>query len=77
MLFVPTSVPRFVATDKPKRVSIALRFESSWSESQTVYRVGILQVLKSDKEMRVIAQVDTLAGVRRAVERCFKCSPTH
>jgi DNA-binding NarL/FixJ family response regulator len=45
------------------------------ADSQTVYRVGILQIFKSELDMRVVAQADTLAGVHRAAERFFGQSP--
>jgi DNA-binding NarL/FixJ family response regulator len=41
------------------------------ADSQAVYRVGILQILTSSSDMRVIAQVNTLAGVRSAIDRYF------
>jgi DNA-binding NarL/FixJ family response regulator len=46
------------------------------ADSQVVYRVGILQLLTSGTDMRVVAQTNTLEGIRRAVERFFIPSPT-
>jgi DNA-binding NarL/FixJ family response regulator len=46
------------------------------ADSQVVYRVGILKLLASEIDMRVVAQTNTLEGVRRAVERYFIPSPT-
>jgi DNA-binding NarL/FixJ family response regulator len=46
------------------------------ADSQAVYRVGILQVLTSEIDMRVVAQANTLAGAHRAVERFFIQPPT-
>lgn len=46
------------------------------ADSHTVYRVGILQIFKSEIDLRVVAQADTLAGVHRAVERFFSQSRT-
>jgi two-component system, NarL family, nitrate/nitrite response regulator NarL len=46
------------------------------ADSQAVYRVGTLQVLTSEIDMRVVAQVDTLAGAHRAIERLVIQSPT-
>jgi two-component system, NarL family, nitrate/nitrite response regulator NarL len=46
------------------------------ADSQVVYRVGMLQLLTSEIDMRVVAQTNTLEGVRRAVERFFIQSPT-
>ena len=46
------------------------------ADSQAVYRVGTLQVLASEIDMRVVAQANTLEGVHRAVERFLIQSPT-
>jgi DNA-binding NarL/FixJ family response regulator len=46
------------------------------ADSQVVYRVGTVQLLTSETDMRVVAQTNTLEGVRRAVERFFMQSPT-
>jgi two-component system, NarL family, nitrate/nitrite response regulator NarL len=75
MLFVFTSVPRFVVMDEPEGVDGAV-IRIILADSQAVYRVGILQVLASEIDMRVVAQADTLAGVHRAVERYLIQSPT-
>jgi two-component system, NarL family, nitrate/nitrite response regulator NarL len=75
MLFVFTSVPRFVVMDEPDGVDRAV-IRIILADSQAVYRAGILQVLASEIDMRVVAQADTLAGVHRAVERYLTQSPT-
>jgi DNA-binding NarL/FixJ family response regulator len=41
------------------------------AHSQAVYRVGILQVLTSEMDMRVVARPNTLEKVQWAVERFF------
>jgi DNA-binding NarL/FixJ family response regulator len=46
------------------------------ADSQAVYRVGILQVLTSESDIRVVARANTLEGVQRAVERVFSQSQT-
>jgi DNA-binding NarL/FixJ family response regulator len=46
------------------------------ADSQAVYRVGLIEVLSSEMDMRVVAQADTLEGVHRAVEHYFSKSPT-
>jgi two-component system nitrate/nitrite response regulator NarL len=68
MLFVFTSVPWLVVMDGPNGDDHAA-IRIILADSQTVYRVGILQVLAAEIDMRVVAQTDTLAGVHRAVER--------
>jgi two-component system, NarL family, nitrate/nitrite response regulator NarL len=45
------------------------------ADSQAVYRVGLIEVLSSEIDMRVVAQANTLEGVHRAVEHCFSKSP--
>jgi hypothetical protein len=45
------------------------------ADSQAVYRVGLIEVLPSEIDMRVVAQANTLQGVHRAVEHCFSKSP--
>jgi hypothetical protein len=45
------------------------------ADSQVVYRVGILQLLTSEIDMRMVAQTNTLDGVRRAIEHYFIPSP--
>jgi DNA-binding NarL/FixJ family response regulator len=46
------------------------------AHSQAVYRVGILQVLSSEIDMRVVARPNTLEKVQWAVERFFDQSQT-
>jgi DNA-binding NarL/FixJ family response regulator len=46
------------------------------ADSQAVYRVGLIEVLSSEIDMRVVAQANTLEGVHRAVERFFSQAPT-
>jgi DNA-binding NarL/FixJ family response regulator len=46
------------------------------ADSQAVYRVGLIKVLSSEIDMRVVAQATTLEGAHRAVERFFSQSPT-
>ena len=46
------------------------------ADSQAVYRTGIWQILKAAPDIQVIAQVNSLAGLDGAVERCFKNLPT-
>jgi DNA-binding NarL/FixJ family response regulator len=75
MLFVLTIFPRFVVMDGPDGLDSAV-IRIILADSQSVYRVGILQVLTSENDMRVVAQTDTLAGVHRAVDRFFISSPT-
>jgi two-component system, NarL family, nitrate/nitrite response regulator NarL len=75
MLFVFTSVPRVVVMDGSDGVDRAV-IRIILADSQAVYRVGTLQVLTSEIDMRVVAQANTLAGVHRAVERFFIQSPT-
>jgi two-component system, NarL family, nitrate/nitrite response regulator NarL len=75
MLFVLTIFPRFVVKDGPDGFDSAV-IRIILADSQAVYRVGILQVLTSEIDMRVVAQADTLAGVHRAVDRFFIPSPT-
>jgi two-component system nitrate/nitrite response regulator NarL len=74
MLFVLTIFPRFVGMDGPGLDRAVIRI--ILADSEAVYRVGILQVLTSEIDMRVVAQADTLAGVHRAVDRFFIPSPT-
>lgn len=74
MLFVLTIFPRFVGMDGPGLGGAVIRI--ILADSEPVYRVGILQVLTSEIDMRVVAQADTLAGVHRAVDRFFIPSPT-
>jgi DNA-binding NarL/FixJ family response regulator len=75
MLFVLTRFPRFVVMDEAAGVDGAV-IRIILADSQAVYRVGILQVLNSEIDMRVVAQANTLEGVHRAVERFFSQSPT-
>jgi two-component system, NarL family, nitrate/nitrite response regulator NarL len=75
MLFVLTSSPRFVVMNGLAGVdNAAIRIIVA--DSQAVYRAGVLEVLTSESDMRVVAQADTLAGVHRAVRRFFIQSPT-
>jgi DNA-binding NarL/FixJ family response regulator len=46
------------------------------ADSQAVYRVGILQVLTSESDMRVVARANTPEKVQRTVERLFSQSQT-
>ena len=46
------------------------------ADSQAVYRVGLIDVLSSEIDMRVVAQANTLEGVHRAVAHFFSQSPT-
>jgi two-component system, NarL family, nitrate/nitrite response regulator NarL len=46
------------------------------ADPQIVYRVGILQLLASEIDMQVVAQTNTMDGLRRAVGRFFIQSPT-
>jgi two-component system, NarL family, nitrate/nitrite response regulator NarL len=39
------------------------------ADSETIYRVGIQRILALEDDIRVIAQVDTLAGLRDAIQR--------
>jgi two-component system, NarL family, nitrate/nitrite response regulator NarL len=41
------------------------------ADSQAVYRIGILELLAAEIDMRVVAQTNTLEGAHRAVERYF------
>jgi two-component system, NarL family, nitrate/nitrite response regulator NarL len=74
MLFVLTIFPRFVVMDGPNGLGGAV-IRIILADSEAVYRVGILQVLTSEIDIRVVAQADTLAGVHRAVDRFF--IPSH
>ncbi len=40
------------------------------ADSETIYRVGIQKILALENDIRVIARVDTLAGLHDAIERC-------
>jgi DNA-binding NarL/FixJ family response regulator len=75
MLFVLTTFSRFVVMDGPNGLGGAV-IRIILADSQVVYRIGILQLLTSETDMRVVAQTNTLEGVRRAVERFFTQSPT-
>jgi DNA-binding NarL/FixJ family response regulator len=75
MLFALTSLGRVVLMDAPAGVDSAV-IRIILADSQVVYRVGILQLLTSGTDMRVVAQTNTLEGIRRAVERFFIPSPT-
>jgi two-component system nitrate/nitrite response regulator NarL len=46
------------------------------ADAQIIYRIGILQLLESEIDMRVVAQADTLAALHGAVERFCSQSPT-
>jgi hypothetical protein len=74
MPFVLTGFRRFVVMGLAGVDSAVIRI--ILADSQVVYRVGILQILTSEIDMRVVAQATTLAGVHRAVERYFSQSPT-
>ncbi len=75
MLFALTRFSRFVLMDGKAGVDGAV-IRIILAYSQAVYRVGILQILTSEIDMRVVAQANTLEGVHRAVERFFSQSPT-
>jgi two-component system, NarL family, nitrate/nitrite response regulator NarL len=75
MLFVLTSFRRFVVMNGPDGADPAV-IRIILADSQPVYRVGTLQVVTSEIDMRVVAQVDTLAGAHRAMERLVIQSPT-
>jgi two-component system nitrate/nitrite response regulator NarL len=75
MRFVLTTFPRFVVMDGPNGLGGAV-IRVILADSEAVYRVGLLEVLTSEIDMRVVAQADTLAGVHRAVGRFFIPSPT-
>jgi DNA-binding NarL/FixJ family response regulator len=74
MLFVLTRFPRFVVMEGAARDAAVIRI--ILADSQTVYRVGLVEILSSEIDMRVVAQATTLEGVHRAVERFFSQSPT-
>ncbi len=46
------------------------------ADSRAVYRVGIAQVLACENDIRVVAEVDALANIHRAVERFFNLPQT-
>jgi hypothetical protein len=74
-LFVLTRFPRFVVMDGASGVdSVLIRIIVA--DSQAVYRVGLIEVLSSEINMRVVAQANTLEAVHRAVERFFSQSLT-
>jgi DNA-binding NarL/FixJ family response regulator len=75
MLFVFTIFPRLVVMDGPDSPDSAV-IRIILADSEAACRVGILQVLTAEIDMRVVAQADTLAGVHRAVDRFFIPSPT-
>jgi two-component system, NarL family, nitrate/nitrite response regulator NarL len=75
MLFVLTSFRGFVVMGKPIGVNSAV-IRIILADSQAVYRVGILEILTSEIDMRVVAQATTLEGVHRAAEHFFSQSPT-
>jgi hypothetical protein len=74
ILFALTSLVRFVLIDAPSGVDSAV-IRIILADSQVVYRVGILQLLTSEIDVRMVAQTNTLDGVRRAVEHYFIPSP--
>jgi two-component system, NarL family, nitrate/nitrite response regulator NarL len=75
MLFVLKRFPRFVVMDGAAGVDGAV-IRIIVADSQALYRVGILQVLTSEIDMRVVARANTLDEVHQAVERFFSQSPT-
>lgn len=75
MLFVLTSIARIAVMDGPASYDCAV-IRIILADSQVVYRVGILQLLTSEIDMRVAGQTNTLEGVRRAVECFLIQSPT-
>jgi DNA-binding NarL/FixJ family response regulator len=75
MLVVLTRFAGFVVMDGPAGVDGAV-IRIILADSEVVYQVGILQVLTSATDMRVVAQATTLEGVHPAVERYFIQSPT-
>jgi DNA-binding NarL/FixJ family response regulator len=74
-LFSVTRFPRFVVMDRVSAVDGVL-IRIIVADSQAVYRVGLIEVLSSEIDMRVVAQANTLEGVHRAVEHFFSQSPT-
>src|SRR6202008_2906906 len=48
---------------KPGTIRIIL------ADSQAIYRVGIRKIFALEDDIRVIAQVDTLAGLHSAIQR--------
>jgi DNA-binding NarL/FixJ family response regulator len=74
-LFVFTRFPGVAVMDVALGVdSVLIRIIVA--DSQAVYRVGLIEVLSSEIDMRVVAQANTLEGVHQAVEHCFSQSPT-
>ncbi|MFP5277497.1 MAG: response regulator transcription factor [Acidobacteriota bacterium] len=51
------------APDKPGTIRIIL------ADSQAIYRVGIRKIFALEDDIRVVAQVDSLEGLRTAIER--------
>ncbi len=51
------------APDKPGTIRIIL------ADSQAIYRVGIRKIFALEDDIRVVAQVDSLEGLRAAIER--------
>jgi hypothetical protein len=61
MLVVLTRRARFVVMDGPAGVDgVVIRI--ILADSEVVYQVGILQVLTSETDMRVVAQANSLRG---------------
>jgi DNA-binding NarL/FixJ family response regulator len=74
-LFVLAHFRRFVVMEGASGVdSVLIRIIVA--DSQAVYRVGLIEVLSSKIDMRVVAQANTLEGVHRAVEHFLSQSPT-
>jgi DNA-binding NarL/FixJ family response regulator len=75
MLFVLTRFPRSFVMDGAASLEGGA-IQIILAHSQAVYRAGIVQVLISEIDMRVVAQADTLEGVHWTVERFFSPAPT-
>ena len=70
MLFVLISSADTVVMDGPEDLDSAV-IRIILADSDAVYRLGILQLLASEIDMRVVAQTNTVQGVHRALERFF------
>jgi two-component system nitrate/nitrite response regulator NarL len=70
-----TSFARPVVMDRPEGLDSAV-IRIILADSQAVRRLGILQLLTSESDMRVVAQANTVEAVHRAVDRFFSQSAT-